>query len=261
MLSIHNNHLSESVCRMAREISDLLNQPLHGFWLYGSVVFDDFRAGWSDVDFIAFTRDPIEKEQAERLLNLRQALTERFPENPYYRCFEGIIVNLGEYETGVFTRLIYWGTSGQRITDRCRLDAFSRFELAGYGVSVCGDGDRSIFVLPERQELGSAVREHCDQIRRCAVQTDESLYSCGWLLDIARCIYTLRHNDVIAKTSAGEWALSEHLFPDEAPLVKTLEIRRNPLKYANDPDIRNWLKSLGPTVQQYADVLDRELAK
>ena len=91
------------------------------------------------------------------------------------------------------------------------------------------------------------------------MQTDDSIYSCGWLLDIARCIYTLRFNDVIGKTQAGEWALSENLFRNDEPLRKTLEIRRSPLAYRNDPMIKAWLESLGPTVQQYADVLEREL--
>ena len=46
---------------------------------------------------------------------------------------------------------------------------------------------------------------------------------------------------------------------DETPLRKTLEIRQNPLAFKDREDIRLWLKSLGPIVQQYADVLEHEL--
>ena len=108
-------------------------------------------------------------------------------------------------------------------------------------------------------ELIAAVRSHYDGIRRCAVQTDDSIYSCGWLPDIARCIYTLRTGDVIGKTQAGEWALAEHLFSDEEPLKRTLVIRKDPLLFRDDPKTKDWLKTLGPTVQRYADVLEREL--
>lgn len=104
-----------------------------------------------------------------------------------------------------------------------------------------------------------AVREHYRSIRKHAVQTTDSLYSCGWLLDIARCIYTLRNDDVISKTQAGVWALEEHLFPDEAPLRRTIEIRRHPLSFKDRADVKLWLKGLGPVVQKYADVLEREL--
>jgi len=73
-------------------------------------------------------------------------------------------------------------------------------------------------------------------------------------------MYTLRTGDVTGKTQAGEWALSEHLFYDEEPLKRTLAIRKDPLAYKNDAQTREWLRTLGPTVQQYADVLERELS-
>ena len=105
-----------------------------------------------------------------------------------------------------------------------------------------------------------AVRSHYETIRKHAQKTDGRLYSCGWLLDICRCIYPLRNNDVIAKTQAGIRALQEHLFPNEEPLRKAIEIRKEPMAYKNRKDIRQWLKGLGPVVQQYADVLESELS-
>jgi len=123
-----NTMLKLSVDGMALEITTVVS--LHSFWLYGSVVLDDFRPGWSDIDFIAFTNAPIDEEQAERLLSLRQSLSARFPDDPYYRCFEGVIVNLSEYQRGQYDRLVYWGTSGQRITNRCGIDPFSMLELS-----------------------------------------------------------------------------------------------------------------------------------
>ena len=253
-----HNLLRESIRTMADEISSIV--PLHSFRLYGSVVLNDFRPGWSDIDFIAFTREPIEAEQADRLLLLRQTLSEWYTDNPYYRCFEGVIVDLSEYLNKTYTRLVYWGTSGQRITNRCCIDPFSMLELSKYGVTVYGAGDRDLFKTPGKAELIDAVRSHYDGIRRYAVHTDDSIYSCGWLLDIARCIYTLRTGDVIGKTQAGEWALAEHLFCDEEPLRRTLVIRRDPRFFRDDPKTKEWLKTLGPAVQQYADVLERELS-
>ena len=169
------------------------------------------------------------------------------------------MVSLGEYEENSFKRLVYWGTSGQRITDRFELDAFSRFELARHGVTVYGRAEAELFPLPTAEEMRAAVQRHYECIRQYAVRTDASLYSCGWLLDIARCIFTLRYGEVISKTGAGEWALGEHLFGDEEPLKKTLVIRKNPEEYRNREETRSWLSGLGPKVQEYADVLRREL--
>lgn len=251
--------MEKAIARMMREIDRILNHNTHSAWLYGSIVLDDFQLGWSDIDFVFLSQSPITESQTRELLMLRQVLAEAEPENPYYRLFEGVIVDYNGCFSGSFERLVYWGTSGQRITDNCSPDVFSRYELAHYGRRIWGTADRSIFISPERSELIAAVRKHYDAIRRYVTSTDKSLYSCGWLLDISRCIYTLRHNDVISKTRAGCWALEEHIFTDEYPLRRTLDIRRAPLAYKDRDDVRQWLATLAPVVQQYADVLEREL--
>ena len=92
------------------------------------------------------------------------------------------------------------------------------------------------------------------------MQRQKLVRRCGWLLDIARCVNTLRYGDVIAKTRAGIWALEEHLFPEEEALKKAVEIRQDPLAYRDRDDVKQWLKELGPTVQRYADVLEQELS-
>lgn len=43
-------------------------------------------------------------------------------------------------------------------------------------------------------------------------------------------------------------------------LIKTA-VLQNPLSFKDRADIRLWLKELGPVVQLYADVLERELQK
>ena len=40
-----------------------------------------------------------------------------------------------------------------------------------------------------------------------------------------------------------------------------VEIRQEPLAYRDRDDVKQWLKGLGPTVQRYADVLEKELYK
>ena len=250
----------DSIGRMTKEIVSALDGNIHSIWLYGSVVQADFRLGWSDIDMLVLTGKQITDGQAQKLVNLRQFLAADAPGNPYYPLFEGVITQLDEYMSGTFSRLVYWGTAGQRITDRYKPDPFSQYELARNGRSVYGSDDRSIFTLPGREMLIDAIRVHYETIRKYAQQTDERLYSCGWLLDICRCIYTLRNNDVISKTQAGIWALQEHIFPDEDPLKKTIEIRKEPMAYKNREDIRQWLKGLGPVVQKYADALELELS-
>ena len=252
--------MNEAIHRMTDKIVSIMDGKVNSIWIYGSIVLNDFQLGWSDIDFIALTENEITEKQARDLLMLRQSMLNDEPDNQYYRSFEGIIANINEYFTGNYTRLVYWGTSGQRITDSYSRDVFSLFQLSRYGRIVYGNADRSIFREPPRQEIVGAIKGHYETIRKYAQKTDERLYSCGWLLDIARCIYSLRYNDVISKTQAGIWALNEKLFEDEKPLQKALEIRKNPIASKNSEEIKTWLRELGPVVQQYADVLDKELS-
>ncbi len=250
--------MRKAIAGMTDAIERIMDGRLRGVWLYGSVVLDDFRPGWSDIDFIALTDGEPSPSQAQALLTLRQDMLEAEPDNPFYRLFEGVVAGAEEYRRRSPGRLVYWGTSGQKITGRYTPDVFAEFELAKYGEPVYG-GKPWILPAPDRERLAEAVRKHCDAIRQQAVRTGGSLYSCGWLLDAARCVYTLRHNDVIAKTKAGLWALEKHIFPDEAPLRRALEIRRNPSAFKDDENVKEWLASLGPAVQRYADVLENEL--
>ena len=252
--------MNEAIHRMTDRIVSVMDGKVNSIWIYGSIVLNDFQLGWSDIDFIALTENEITEKQARDLLMLRQSMLSDESDNQYYRSFEGIIANINECFTGNYTRLVYWGTSGQRITDSYSRDVFSSFQLSRYGRIVYGNADRSIFREPTRQEIVDAIKSHYETIRKYAQKTDERLYSCGWLLDIARCIYSLRYNDVISKTQAGIWALNVKLFEDEKPLQKALEIRKNPMASKNSEEIKTWLRELGPVVQQYADVLDKELS-
>ena len=253
--------MRQSIEIMKNSIVSILNENVLAIYLYGSVPFDDFKLGWSDIDILCITKQPITDYQAEQLVNLRQTLLEEEQENKYFRSFEGAIVSLLELQNNDYKKVVYWGTSGQRITSNYYFDVFSQYELIKFGLLLYGTDIRSTLQMPLYSQLREEVIKHYNVIRKYAIKTDESLYSCGWLLDIARGIYTLRTGEIIAKTKAGEWALTESICPVEEHLIKTLEIRNNPLRYKNKEDIKRWLTSLGPIIQQFADVLEDEIER
>lgn len=251
--------MNSAIDNMVKELQSVLGDSIACIYLFGSVAMGDFKLGWSDIDIICLTKRMLSDDEAEELVNLRQKLLECDKTNRYYRSFEGIITSVDEFINNAYTKAVYWGTSGQRITDSYSFDECSLFELIKYGRLVLGEDIRDKMVLPTYEELKNNVMRHYRAIREYAALTNESLYSCGWLLDIARCIYTLRFGDVISKTKAGEWALEENICPDREQMIKTLKVRNEPLKYKDRDDTKRWLASLGPTVQEFADVLETEL--
>jgi predicted nucleotidyltransferase len=251
--------LQSAIQTMTTEINAVLTDLESTIYLYGSVTLGDFRLGWSDIDILVLTNGEIPQKQADKLVSLRQALLKREPENAYYRSFEGGMLGISPFLSGEKTRTVYWGTSGQRITDQFTFDSFSIVELLESGILLHGTDIRDRMMPPTYGQLREDVIQHYQVIREYAYTTGCSIYSYGWLLDIARCIYTLRTGEIIAKTTAGEWALLKNLCPNTEAMRTTLMVRKNPLIYKNDAEIQEKSAQLNEDIQSFADVLEREL--
>lgn len=251
--------MEKSISIMVDRITGILPENNPSIYLYGSVMLDDFKLGWSDIEILCLTDKPITEYQAAALVNLRQGLLSEYPDIAYFRLFEGAIVSWDALLSKTKESVVYWGTRGQRITDSYELDPFAIIILLKYGRLLYGAEHRERLKYPSKGEIIAAVEHHYYAIRKYAKEVPGKVTSCGWLLDIARCLYTLDTWDVIAKTKAGEWALQHYLAPDQEILRRAVEIRKNPSMYISDDDTLTWLSQLGPYIQRFADVLERKL--
>lgn len=248
-----------AVNTMVRKIGTVLSDCEPSVYLYGSSVLNDFRLGWSDIDILVLTDRQITEEKAKILVGLRQAMLTEEPENPYYRSFEGGMLTLDAFLTKKTDRVVYWGTSGERITDRYTFDSFGMAELTEKSVLLWGRDIRKKLKYPAFCELYADVKRHCEAIGKYAQSTGRSFYSFGWMLDIARCIYTLRTGKIIAKTKAAEWALENNLCPDPDALGKALKVRIRPLEYKFDTQALDDAGTLAEPIQRFRVVLEKEL--
>lgn len=251
--------LCSSIKNMTAHIAAILAPCAPSIYLYGSCTMDDYKPGWSDIDILVLTRTQISDEQARQLVSLRQSLLEEEPDDPYYRSFEGGMLTLDAFVNHIADRVVYWGTSGQRITDTYDIGPLCVTELLDYGKLLHGADIRDALKRPSYFDLKENIKSHYEGIREYGSQTGRSFYSFGWLLDISRGLYTLRTGKIIAKTAAGEWALRENLCPVPAVLEKALQVRREPAAYKGDEAILDYAATLGDDIQRYADVLESEL--
>jgi hypothetical protein len=132
-------------------------------------------------------------------------------------------------------------------------------ELIDSGLLIHGRDIRSQIHYPSYSEITEAVRNHYQSVRQYAVKTKRNLYSAGWMLDIARCLYTLSERKIISKTNAGYWAIEHNLVPNVEVMKKAIKIRENPLEYKDNSEVQDWLETLGPMIQEFADVLEGKL--
>lgn len=253
--------LKSSLKIMTNRIAELLSACSPSIYLYGSCTMEDFKPGWSDIDILVLTQIRITEEQARQMVSLRQDMLAQEPDNLYYRSFEGGMLTLDAFAAHTADRVVYWGTSGQRIADTYDIGALCMAELLDNGILLHGRDIRDALRRPSWLDMKENIQSHYEGIRKYGGQTGRSLYTFGWLLDISRGIYTLRTGKIIAKTAAGEWALQEGLCPDREALERALLVRKNPDLFKSDKAICDYAEKMGESIQRYADVLEAELTK
>ena len=251
--------LATTINKMVERIAGILSFNNPSIYIYGSYALNDFRFGWSDIDILVLTEKTISEYQANELDCLRQSLTADEPDNPFYRYFEGGMLTLNAFEHHIPDRVVYWGTSGQRITDTFLFDSCCMKELFDNSRLLYGKDIREQLSPPSFEEIKLNIQFHYETIRKYASSSGRTIYSFGWILDICRCVYTLRTGKIISKTAAGEWALQNRLFHDPDVLETALEIRKNPQSYREDAKLQDLSETLGNVIQQYANVLENEL--
>ena len=242
---------------MAVSIARILADAQPSIYLYGSVTAEDYRPGWSDVDLLVLTQEPITEAQADALLHLRQYLAERDPATPHYRLFEGGMLDLGSFLSGDATRVVYWGTTGERIKESHAFSAFDRISLLQTGQLLLGKDVRRHIEMPEYPEVIADVTVHLQTIREHG-KGARSIYAYGWLLDIARCMYVLVNGRPATKTAAAQWALDEHLCPCPAELAMALTVRRQP-ELIRDESVLAYAEGLTEAIQSFAALLGKAL--
>ena len=237
-------NLNEAIQTMTNEIVSVLVDNTPTIYLFGSVVLDDFRLGWSDIDILVLTEREITEQQVNTLVGLRQNILERYHGNPYFRLFEGGMLTADAFLNGKNDRTVYWGTSGQRIANNYKMDSFGMAELLDSGILLYGDDIRSKMNYPTYAQMRDDIARHVQAARKCGVVV-------GWLLDIARGIYTLRTGKIIAKTDAGEWALENGLCPDKEAMQKAVRNRK-------EAHIGQEKRVDNAVIQRFANVIDEE---
>lgn len=114
--------MNKSISIMINSLYLILGENIVSIYLYGSVPMNDFKLGWSDIDILCILKDTVTDVEAEPLVELRQNLLKEDETNQYYRSFEGAIVSIDEFMKNQYSKVVYWGTSGQRITGKYYLD-------------------------------------------------------------------------------------------------------------------------------------------
>ncbi len=223
-------------------------------YLCGSLTLEDYRPGWSDIDVLYLTSSDVPKQAADALLFLRQRLVEATG-LPIYRTIEGAVLPAASLQSRLPTRVVYWGTSGERLDTVYDFNAFSTLGFLTRGLLLSGAEVRSALQQPTAAQLRDNARTVAETAIRVSESPNRSLYGYGWLLDISRCLYTLQTGRIIAKTAAGEWALERGCCPDPDCLRQALQARYHPEAFQSAAVLERDAPALSQAQRRYAQAL------
>ena len=243
---------------MVARVSEILSENCPSVYLTGSVTLDDFHPGWSDIDLLVLTEREISPAQAEALVGLRQDLVKEYGDG-IFRLFEGGMLTTDAFVSGGKDRVVYWGTSGQRVTNQYRFDAFCTVNLLDDGVLLCGDDVRGKIPRPDAEEIRADMSGVLDTVRRYASLSGNSLYTYSWLLDISCCLFTLKtenhFQDARGRMGAPRGALSR-----AGRLVAGGGTTHSPASFRKDALTGERLEDLVRDILSYADTLEKTLS-
>jgi hypothetical protein len=211
--------------RLVHGLKQALGVNLIGFYLFGSVVTDDFEPGISDVDAVAVLRADPTAAQRAALQRLHLEIIEELPE--WEDRVEVVYLSSGALKTfrteSSAAARISPGEPFHAIDvdDRWLIDWY---QLRAIGVAMFGPPAASLVPVISSREYIEAVRQHilAWPDRGDAFLTRGSqAYS---ILTMCRGLRTLRTGEFVSKREAADWACEA--LPDHAQLIRDAVVWR-----------------------------------
>ena len=206
-------------------IEDLFGQRLNSIVLFGSLTFDDYCPGWSDVDTCIVLPTPITQEEAAALADVYDRMKAAFPDQgsptqDYGQLVEGMCIPSKMVSDPELALPCYCAGS-QGIEPGFRLSPFDRHMLAEHGVGYCGEEQR--FAGTTRQELAQDTLGQVADLRHPKALDRSPIWHAGMLHWVARSIVYWRDDRLISKTAALEQEIqSKSPFSDNFRLALTV---------------------------------------
>jgi len=240
---------------LSRAVQAFFGERLASVVAYGSIVFDDLAPGYGDLDFVVVMEGNLREGEARRLAELRRPFRAESA-SIYSRMLEGAFLPRHMLDPAREGKGFWWGTSGEREWPRNELGWLVLEFIRTRGVVIAGRDVRGEIPAAGREQIGLDMRKFCADARE---QGKPGTPHCvDWLLSAARLLVLVREGRFSSKSEAADWGLAKAhgAWREQLPRAKTL--RLNPAR-ADDGDVRTWLATLKPSIDEAADELEREI--
>ena len=209
------NDILEMYCGL---LLDKITDTVSGVYLYGSLVLHDFQLGDSDIDFITVVNRPLTDEEIAVLDEIHGTVRKYFSTPP----MNGIYVqvqDIGGMEENI-EPIPYYFNGTMHKAGYFEINPVTWFELKERGVAIFGPDVSTLDFSFDFNTITEYIADNINSywnnwvgrarngLSRHSVGLFFSKEMVEWgVLGVTRQYYTLREEDVISKSKAGEYAL------------------------------------------------------
>ncbi|CAM3427989.1 aminoglycoside adenylyltransferase domain-containing protein [Paenibacillus lupini] len=204
--------LDQHCIRLEQELPNVVE----AYHLFGSVSIGAFQEGLSDLDFVAVTSRPLREREVQVLEQIHRDLEQKIPTI----SLDGRYVVREDIERLAYKDCpYYYFNSGKLVgIDRFHKNSIDAYQLKQYGIPILGKDPRTYDYTVDWDLLAQNMKRNIEQYwmnwKRKVERFPASLgmlYK-GWMIEwgvlgVSRIYYSIREQDMISKTGAGEYAL------------------------------------------------------
>ncbi len=187
----------------AKEISEVLEDNFIGFYVFGSLTMGGWDPEKSDIDFVVVTHKPLNIDEIERLQELHRSLIN----SKLGRKLEGEYIDLKLLKSKNFESAKTYRVENEKFVPNApsQITADNLLCLIQYGKCIKGISINELDLKVTENEVLEAVGKMIieDEEELDMVSDFKTLYSI--LINILRCIYTLKMKRLPTKTEAIEY--------------------------------------------------------
>jgi len=244
--------ITKSLKEFVNKSNIILDNSIVSAYCFGSVLYEDFHSGYSDLDFFIIVDKIISEDDFTKFSSWRNEL--KNSKHPYFSVLEGEIIFKDAIKNDIESNVIYWGTTRDRLNRKYGLSGFSLRGLINKGYLIYGEDLRKELPYPSDEEMLFQVNSMIETIIKYAQVTNEDIHSIDWLFLISQSIYYLKTLEIDGKTNSAKWIVNNCNYSWIDTLQRAIEIRQSPILAKLDGN-REWIKNLGPTIQCACDTL------
>lgn len=227
ILACMNPKINELLSYWTSNAQHILRENLLGLYLFGSLTYEDFVPSRSDIDLMAVVKEPLSKNELEKIKELHFDIEAKFPDwKGRVECSYLPKSLMNEVMPPKQTRPYFGGSTWYAEADYGNEWLINQHFLYHYSKALVGPSYKTLMAAPpDIQELQMAC------IRDLKWEWEPKIHDPEWLsnshyqsylvLNLCRILYTVQQGKLVSKKVAAAWA--KKTYPQWQALIEEAE--------------------------------------